>query len=482
MRSPVPHPLRNRRPAALTVFAPIVAVLLAACGGTLSDEEVLAAGAVTTPVGPAAGGGSGPVPGADGAVAGPAAATGTEGATVGQPGAVVGPGGAPTAGPEGATAGGGGDGAAAAAPSTPGETGPIVVASVGNYSGPAGAAQAGIPRGVQVWAASVNAAGGLFGREVQVIVVDDGGDPARYASAVRDLVENRGVVAFVGNGASLSMPGGTAYLESAGVPVIGSDCSVHDWFRSSVYFPQCPTFSSHLESIVRAGVRVTGRTQMGFVACLESAACRGDGGELEAGAAASGAEIVYTGQISLTQIDFTAECRNAQSAGVDLMFVGADPNTLARFARSCERQGFTPKYVQASISVNAESVTLPGLSDVVVALPVFPFQGGSGPAIDAFSSAMGLYGGGVPGPAEAYGWASGKLFEAIATRAAATAQSLQPATLLAAAHTVEGETLGGLTVPLTFTGATPTPANCYFVVQGDGAGGWSAPLGSEAIC
>jgi branched-chain amino acid transport system substrate-binding protein len=479
-----------RRPLALT--AGLTAVLmLSACAGQYTDDEVRAANGISTaaqhPVSngtlidtgaddsaPTAAQPTGNAPAADPAApAAPAATTAAQVPAAGKPVAAK-PSKPVAAKPAGSSAN--------VAASTPGQTGPIVIGSVGNYSGPAGAAQAGIPRGVQTWAAATNATGGLFGRKVQVIVVDDGGDPARYASAVRDLVENRGAIAFVGNGASLSMKGGISYLNGKGVPVIGTDCSVPQWFDNPGFFPQCPGFETQVVNVIRAGVEVSGKKNFGYLTCREANACTSQLPLLSADNVRSvGANLVYSATISLTQVDFTAECRNAQEAKVDLFYVAADPNTLARVARSCSRQGYNPQYTQLSITTTQDTPGVPGLDNLIVANTAFPFQGATSPAIDEYTKDFAAYVGGKPGPAEGLGWAAAKLFQKVAMNAALADHQLTSATLMKAAHKVSGETLGGLTTALDFTKGKANPANCYFVVQIKG-GAWTAPKGPAAQC
>lgn len=482
-----PRPHLRPRPRLLALAAALL--VAAACGSSLTDAEVLAANGVTgdggssaTASGPGAGSTTGGATGAaTGGGAGSGAATGTGTAPGGATGSAsggTGGGADPSAGGGEATPGTAGPGAVG----TPGETGPIVIGSVGNYSGPAGAAQVGFPRAVQVWAASVNARGGLFGREVQVIVQDDGGDPARYAAAVQDLVENRGVIAFVGQAAVLSVRGGLQYLADHGIPVIGTDCSAPEWYEASPNnFPQCADSPGQSYTYMNAAVRLTGHTRLGYVFCGESPACTSNA-PLYDDSSRAGAETVYRSQISIAQVDFTANCQAAQRAGVEIMAVLADPGTLGRFVRSCDRQGFTPQYVAISISALADTVRLPGLSQVVLGLPTFPFAGASSPAIDEFHAAMDEFANEEPGPAESAGWVAAKLFELAANRAAAASGSLSPATLIAAMRTVQGETLGGLTVALDFTNPTPNNQPCAFVMQGDGQGGWVAPFGADLQC
>jgi branched-chain amino acid transport system substrate-binding protein len=487
-------PPRRRPVAALAGL--VVVLALSSCAGQFTDEEVRAANGISAP---AAAPGTTLIdtdPGAKPQMVGKAAPVAATGRTTpvaptaaDTPAATR----APAAGKSTATTApkkktGTQPAVAQSAPAapatggTPGQTGPIVIGSVGNYSGPAGAAQAGIPRGVQTWAAAVNATGGLFGRKVQVIVVDDGGDPARYASAVRDLVENRGAIAFVGNGASLSMKGGISYLDGKGVPVIGTDCSVPQWFDNPGFFPQCPAFETQVVNVIRAGVEVSGKKRFGYLTCREANACTSQLPLLSADNVKSvGADLVYSATISLTQVDFTAECRNAQEAKVDLFYVAADPNTLARVARSCSRQGYNPQYTQLSITTSEDTATVPGLGNLIVANTAFPFQGATSPAIDQYTKDFATYVGAPPGPAEGLGWAAAKLFEKIAQNAATADHSLTSATVMKAARAVKGENLGGLTTKLDFTKGRAQPADCYFVVQIKN-GAWSAPKGPAAQC
>ena len=108
--------------------------------------------------------------------------------------------------------------------------------------------------------------------------------------------------------------------------------------------------------------------------------------------------------------------------------------------------------------------------------PVFPFDGGSGPAYEEFRQAYESFVGKPAGPADAVGWASAKLFERIATDAARARQSISSATLLEAGRQISGETLNGLTTELDFTSGHANPKPCTFAVQAK-AGRWVDALG-----
>ena len=61
-------------------------------------------------------------------------------------------------------------------------------------------------------------------------------------------------------------------------------------------------------------------------------------------------------------------------------------------------------------------------------------------------------------------WAAGMLFEA-AARAGHLGDNPTPAQVLDGLYALKGETLGGLTAPLTFTKGQPTSLKCWFYYQ-----------------
>lgn len=467
---------RRRRPRALLVL--LAASLSAtACGHRMDRDALLAANTEVLSGGAAA---SGDDPG--GTATGPSG-TGTTGTTVATT-AGSGPTGTADTAIPGTPAAGPGNPEAAAACSTPDEPGPIVIGSVGNYSGLGGASQTPTVRTVQVWVEYINALGGLCGRQVQLIVVDDRGDPAQHVAALRDLVENRHVVAFVNNAAALTAPSGRDYLESVQVPVIGMECTSAVEYESAIFFPQCADQAASLFGMIRTPVQFGGVSRLAVLYCAEHATCLEAHDELtqQGVAEEAGANVVYAARVSLVQPDFTSECRQARDAGAEFMFVLLEGTGLARLIESCHRQGYDPFYALGSLQFSYETKDQPGLVNATGALDVFPFVSGDTPARAEFQQVMANYYGQPPGPAQVYGWASAKLFQEAATRASRTAGSINPQALLDALHSFEGETLGGLTVPLTYPPGQPARnALCWFGVQAIN-GEWGALNDGQPIC
>ncbi|HET9769668.1 MAG TPA: ABC transporter substrate-binding protein, partial [Acidimicrobiia bacterium] len=366
---------------------------------------------------------------------------------------------------------------------TPEGAEPVLIASVGTLSGPVGAAMQGGPMAVRVWARAVNAAGGLHGRPVQVVVADDGGDPYRYQALLRELVERRGVVAFVSNMAAFTLASGAAYLEARRVPVIGGDLTSAMWNESPMFFPQAGGEQALVWGMVANGA-ATGRRRFGSLACRESVGCtNAERYWFEEGwVAEAGMEPAYRGQISIAQPDYTAECLTAERAGVEVLAVVADGATARRVSVSCARQGYRPIFSIAGPAVDerlAGAGAAEALDGTLGTVVTFPYVVTGTPATDEFRSALARFGTGEPlSAAAAQGWVSAKLFERVARHAPA----LTPGAILDGLWSLSGETLGGITAPRTFVRDKRNPdLRCFFVMQLAGRS-WTAPRGTDLVC
>lgn len=361
-----------------------------------------------------------------------------------------------------------------------GASAPIRIGVVGTMSG-IGAVQSGTPAAVRAWAAAVNAGGGLNGHPVEVVVADDQGDAARFRAELQNLVENRKVVAFVGNLTVFSISqAAVRYLEEKRVPMVGGDRLSRLWNESPMMFPQASAgpaavwiHALALSKVAPPGARV------GLLTCQETAQCRDGEEHLRRYIPALGLTLMYTGKVSLAQPDFTSECLEAQSAGVEYFIVATDPNSVRRTARSCDQQRFDPTYVivQTASSMAQE----PALLGTHFASATFPWVSDDTPATREFQDAMRKYQPDIELSGHASsGWVAAKLFE----KAAA---GIGPDDEPSAARVLDGlwalrdDTLGGITAPLTFVRDRPAPHRyCYFPMQLR-EGGWAA-LSNQSTC
>ena len=97
---------------------------------------------------------------------------------------------------------------------------------------------------LNAWVKMVNAGGGVNGKKVAAKIVDDGSDPAKASSIVKDLIDD-GVVAIVGSGGNTTEAVWRPIADAAGVPVIGGGCYSVDGNADENFF--CVTTTAILD-------------------------------------------------------------------------------------------------------------------------------------------------------------------------------------------------------------------------------------------
>jgi branched-chain amino acid transport system substrate-binding protein len=368
-------------------------------------------------------------------------------------------------GGEGGTTGGGSTGGQVivAAAGTP-----IRLGSVGTTSGPIGGALAPGVRAAQAWAAWVNANGGIDGHPVQLVVADDGGDPAKHRSLVQQFVEDKGVVAFLHTTAALSGQSAVGYLESKHIPVIGSEGGSPWFLTSPVYFPQMPSdtrLASSFGNLMAALGKPKGFTKVAIVSCAEAQGCAS--ATTAEGFTQAGLQIVYRARASLAQPDYTAPCLAAKNEGAQMMFVALDGQANQRLADNCAQVGFHPLLVHSAQSTTPAELHRPSMEGAYVGQSTAPWFQTTIPAVAEFDRVLKAYAPSiVPDGSAIQGWVSARLLEAALRKATDPTTS---AGILAGLYAIHGDDLGGLTYPISFTqGARSNAGNmppCYWLVK-----------------
>ena len=337
--------------------------------------------------------------------------------------------------------------------------------------------------GAQLWVKSINRVGGLNGHRVDLVVYDDGGDPARHRTQLQEAVERRRVAAFLVNTDALTGQQDGKYLEEKRVPHVGTMSSIVWGYDSPMYFPQMSDghggWFSWLASFASQMVPA-GKTKLGIVACAEVPACGEIPGYFSKRAKEVGFDYITTIKASLSQPDYTAECLSAARSGVNALLLILDQNSIRRFTSSCGRQGFRPTYLLLSATIEKLQKDNPELVGTAGVTNVFPwFQTGT-PATDQFQAAIRAFGGDQSWTVgHAMGWAGGKLLE---RAAAALPEPPTSDAILEGLWSIRDDTLGGLTAPLTFVkNQPPSPSSCWFnlVLKNDG---WTSPDNHELRC
>lgn len=360
---------------------------------------------------------------------------------------------------------------------------PIRLGNIGNYSGPVGSSLAGGRSAIQAWVRWVNEREAIAGHPVELVTADDGSDPARNLALTRDMVENQKVVAFIANAIPISAGGARTYLEERRIPVVGGDLIDEIWEGSKMFFPQGTPAGPLFEGIAKTGA-LTGKRKLGMFYCAEATACRRAYDVMFTGGAAAraGLEPVYAAQISVAQPDFTAECLQAQSRGVEILAIGADTNTVRRIGDSCGRQGYRPQWLSGSMTTSADLVEDRDLDNLMLVVPTFPFTL-EGCAATEYHAALARHAANLTlSAATSAMWTAGKLFERAVGRTATPGRDVTTEDVLAGLWSIRDETLDGLAPPLSYVVDRPTPPPpCYFVVQSRG-GRWAPMNDGKYLC
>lgn len=99
-------------------------------------------------------------------------------------------------------------------------TGPIVVGYYGDLSGRTSSFGQSTKNGVEMAADEINKAGGINGRQVQIVVEDDQGEPNKAATVVTKLINQDKVQALLGEVASSNSLAAAPKAQEAKVPMI----------------------------------------------------------------------------------------------------------------------------------------------------------------------------------------------------------------------------------------------------------------------
>ena len=199
---------------------------------------------------------------------------------------------------------------------------PIRIGWLASLTGPASAPAIGFDRGVQFATETINAAGGVKGRKVEIVTRDTQGDPTKAVNAVQDLISRAKVNAVWGptnSGESLAV---TPIMARAKMPNI-HPCVVDSLIDPAKYpnaFRTAPS-NGQWDDAVRGytmktlGIRdvaVFGDTTgYGTTAVTASVAAFGK----------DGAHVVYQAQIDSTQPDVSPDMLRAKQAGAKAIVV-----------------------------------------------------------------------------------------------------------------------------------------------------------------
>jgi branched-chain amino acid transport system substrate-binding protein len=367
---------------------------------------------------------------------------------------------------------------------------PIVIGWVGTETSATANSTIG-PDSLDTWVQWTNAHGGVAGHPVKAYYADDKADPAVGLAAVKDLVENKHVIALVGDEGGSTEQTWAPYILSKRIPVIHDALIDAVWFTNPMFYPLGGTVVTNIWGQMKSA-SAQGAKKVAVVLCTENPACAQAQPLFNADAKSVGLDPVYNTLASQTQASYTAECLAAKNAGADAV---ANFTNATVFARDCGRQNYKPFYINSSMGPTASVIKAePELGNSVGSSPDFLCLDTKIAAGDDFQAAVKQYhpiwapGGSKRdqvSDALCVGWVGGEGFKKAVENSAVT-----PTATVTSDDVIKGlsmfnkETLGGLTVPITLSdGTKPNPQQtCVFLYKWSGTTFSSVPSPGAYTC
>ena len=363
---------------------------------------------------------------------------------------------------------------------------PINVGIVCDCTGPLASAGADGPAVYRAWASSVNDNGGLNGHPVKVFLVDTQSNPSNAVQAVHTLVNSDHAIALV-DWSNFSTVFASDVV-AAKVPVVGANVSELEMYQSPYFFPQGQTENSLYASIIGAA-KSGGAKDLALFYCAEATQCQEGIKPLQETGASLGVPVTYTGEVSATAPNYTAQCLAAQEKKVTGLFVADVAFVIEKAAKDCYQQGYHPVYVFDGVVLAPGDLTSPGLNQNTAApssnLPYFYTQSA---AVQAMNNAVNKY---APGTLtnstwnqfSALMWPAGLLLAAAVKQGNVGANGATPtsAGIMSGLEGLHNETLDGWSPPLNFPAGQAHPVNCWFTA-GIKNGQFVMPNGTTTSC
>jgi branched-chain amino acid transport system substrate-binding protein len=355
---------------------------------------------------------------------------------------------------------------------------PVKIGVVESASGqPLPATAAG--EAMKAWAATVNGAGGLQGHPIEIVIKDDGNDPAKSLTAVKELVEKDHVVAISSwSGVDFSW---ADYVQKMHVPIVGGQNYSPPWQENPVFFPVQSTVGTALTAQPLMA-KEAGATSIGsyYAADVTQAvqavkALQGIAGQL-------GLDAGFSSAISSGDPSYVAPCLAAKKAGAEAMLLAGVP--VERLVPSCSQQDFKPMWVMPGEQVTSQVVKTPDLGQVLAPQFAFPYfiddtttkdyrdamdTNYRGPEEEKFS------------PLTSSAWMVGLVYQA-AFDGMGQKQTVSTDDMFDGLYQVNDLTDGGLLAGLTYSkDQTERSVDCFWETKVED-GKWSAPNGLKTTC
>jgi branched-chain amino acid transport system substrate-binding protein len=282
---------------------------------------------------------------------------------------------------------------AAAADSTGVTPTTIKVGVLGSLTGVQAVFGQGNLTGAQLAFDAANAAGGIHGRRIEIVSLDDESVPARSIAAFRRLVDDEKVFAIFGPSASTTAQALEPSMRAASaVPMLASIFSspvATEPFKRNVF--RTGPLQDRLQGVALANFALDtlAVTKVAMASQSDEYGRRGAGGVTdrlkERGHPLAAAEV-----FNLTDTDFTAQLLRIRAAAPDLLIIYGFPAPAATITRQARQLGYTGKILGSNATSNRSypQTVGPAAEGVMNVISLEALPEGDAPAMAAYARAF----------------------------------------------------------------------------------------------
>jgi branched-chain amino acid transport system substrate-binding protein len=204
--------------------------------------------------------------------------------------------------------------------------------------------------------ARINAAGGVNGHKLELVIEDDATDPAKAQAATVKLIEQNKVIAIIGatgTGQSLAMRGD---IDRAGIPQvsIAGGTAITAQFDTLVF--QTPWSNSLVVPFTLDRLQKAGITKIGVIA--DSGGFGKDGVDvIKANASTYGMTVVSEQLFNVGDADMTGQLTKMKSAGAQAVVMWTAGKEAATIAQNMKQLGMTVPLVGSHGNARKEFIS-----------------------------------------------------------------------------------------------------------------------------
>jgi branched-chain amino acid transport system substrate-binding protein len=227
-------------------------------------------------------------------------------------------------------------------------SGPLTIGMSLPMTGPvADVAKSGL-QGYQLWAAQVNAAGGLLGRPVKLDVLDDGFSPGQTGSDYTRLISQGHVSLLLGTFSSLLNAPASAIAARQGMLYVepsGGAASLFTRGFTNLFFAQPGTTTTEPDQFVTwiASLSASQRPSTAAYVTVDDPSASPAVAVFRSRLQALGVRTVYSQVYGPSVTNFDTIAAAVAQARPQLIIQGALASDGAQFVRSLEKLSFSPK-------------------------------------------------------------------------------------------------------------------------------------------